>query len=106
VRELWKAFDAFLAGTDKARQSVEELFVAATAAFGLKDGVLPVLLAAALVHGHSQWRSTRRVHSYLVQMPPCSNGFSRAGQIRTPAVPHCGSAGGSVPAICRHADAE
>jgi hypothetical protein len=55
VRELWKAIDGFLAGTDKARQSVEELFcLLRLPPFGLKDGVLPVLLAVVLVHGHSQ----------------------------------------------------
>jgi hypothetical protein len=55
VRELWKAIQAFLAETDTGRQSVEQLFSRLRQPpFGLKDGVLPVLLAAVLVHGHSQ----------------------------------------------------
>ncbi len=55
VRELWKAMEGFLQETEDARKSVEELFaVLRRPPFGLKDGVLPVLLAAVLVHGHSQ----------------------------------------------------
>jgi hypothetical protein len=55
VRELWKAIDAFLSQTDAGRQPVEKLFaLLRRPPFGLKDGVLPVLLAAVLVHGHSQ----------------------------------------------------
>lgn len=55
VRELWKAIDGFLAGTDNARQSVESLFsLLRMPPFGLKDGVLSVMLAVVLVHGHSQ----------------------------------------------------
>ena len=55
VRELWKATDSFLAETENGRKSVEELFaVLRQAPFGLKDGVLPVLLAAVLVHAQAQ----------------------------------------------------
>jgi hypothetical protein len=55
VRELWKAIDGFLGETDNGRQSVEHLFaLLRRPPFGLKDGVLPVLLAAVLVHGHAQ----------------------------------------------------
>jgi hypothetical protein len=55
VRALWKAIDGFLAETDNGRQSVEKLFgLLRRPPFGLKDGVLPVLLAAVLVHGYSQ----------------------------------------------------
>jgi hypothetical protein len=55
VREIWRAIDGFLAGTDSGRQSVARLFaLLRRPPFGLKDGVLPVLLAAVLVHGHSQ----------------------------------------------------
>ncbi len=55
VRELWKAIDGFLGETDSGRLSVEKLFaLLRRPPFGLKDGVLPVLLAAILVHGHSQ----------------------------------------------------
>jgi hypothetical protein len=55
VRELWKAIDGFLAETENGRKTVESLFeLLRQPPFGLKDGVLPVLLAAVLVHGHSQ----------------------------------------------------
>lgn len=55
VREVWKAIEAFLAETDNGRKSVEHLFVTLRRPpFGLKDGVLPVLLAAVLVYAHSQ----------------------------------------------------
>jgi hypothetical protein len=55
VRELWRAIDRFLSETDSGRQSVAKLFsLLNRPPFGLKDGVLPVLLAAVLVHGHSQ----------------------------------------------------
>jgi hypothetical protein len=55
VRDLWKAVDAFLADTEGGRQSVSRLFaMLRRRPFGLKDGVLPVILAAVLVHGHSQ----------------------------------------------------
>lgn len=55
VRAIWDAIDGFLAKTDSGRASVEKLFaLLRVPPFGLKDGVLPVLLAAVLVHGHSQ----------------------------------------------------
>jgi hypothetical protein len=55
VKDLWKALDGFLAETDASRQSVARLFtMLRDRPFGLKDGVLPVILAAVLVHGHSQ----------------------------------------------------
>jgi hypothetical protein len=55
VRELWKAIDEFLTETEGGRRSVEGLFeLLRRPPFGLKDGVLPVLLGAVLVHGHSQ----------------------------------------------------
>ena len=55
VREIWKAVEDFLAATDTGRRSVSHLFAALRRPpFGLKDGVLPVLLAAALVHAHAQ----------------------------------------------------
>jgi hypothetical protein len=55
VREIWKAIDGFLAQTDAGRQSVGKLFdQLRQPPFGLKDGVLPVILAAILVHWHSQ----------------------------------------------------
>ncbi len=55
VRELWAAIDAFLAETDNGRKSLEQLFATLRQPpFGLKNGVLPVILAAVLVHGHSQ----------------------------------------------------
>jgi len=55
VRELWKAIDAFLDDTKAAKQSVEAMFeLLRRPPFGLKDGVLPILLATVLVHDHSQ----------------------------------------------------
>ena len=55
VRDVWKAIEAFLAETDDGRKSVEQLFAALRLPpFGLKDGVLPVLLAALLVHFQTQ----------------------------------------------------
>ena len=55
VRDIWKAIEAFLAETDSGRKSVETLFATLRQPpFGLKDGVLPVLLAAMLVYAHSQ----------------------------------------------------
>lgn len=55
IHAMWKAIEGFLAQTEDGRQSVGELFdVLRRPPFGLKDGVLPVLLAAILVHGHSE----------------------------------------------------
>ena len=55
VKEVWKAVEAFLAETEAGRKTVEQLFtVLRQPPFGLKDGVIPVLLAAALIHAHSQ----------------------------------------------------
>src|SRR5262249_29451603 len=55
VREMWKAIEGFLADTETGRQSVSKLFdLLRQPPFGVKDGVLPVILAAVLVHGHSQ----------------------------------------------------
>lgn len=55
LKELWKGINAFLAETETAKLSVERLFaVLRRPPFGLKDGVLPVLLAATLAHYHSQ----------------------------------------------------
>ena len=55
VREIWKTIEGFLAQTNAGRQSVAKLFdLLRFPPFGLKDGVLPVILAAILVHGHSE----------------------------------------------------
>jgi hypothetical protein len=55
VREVWKRIDAFLDETAAGKKTVEELFAGLRRPpFGLKDGVLPVLLAAVLVHAHSE----------------------------------------------------
>jgi hypothetical protein len=55
IREVWKAMEAFLAETDDGRKSVEQLFATLRQPpYGLKDGVLPVLLAALLVHYQTQ----------------------------------------------------
>jgi hypothetical protein len=49
LESLWKGVERFFAGTAERRRSVSELFQLLSAApFGLKDGVLPVLFAAAL----------------------------------------------------------
>lgn len=51
VRELWDAIDLFLAETESGRKTVQALFDRLRRPpFGLKDGVLPVVLAAVLVH--------------------------------------------------------
>lgn len=55
VREIWKAIDAFLALTHAGLKPVDQLFATLRRPpFGLKDGVLPVLLAASLVHAQTQ----------------------------------------------------
>lgn len=55
VRAVWQAIDRFLGESDGARTSVESLFaVLRRPPFGLKDGVLPVLLAAVLVHAQTE----------------------------------------------------
>ncbi len=55
VREVWKAAELFLARTESGRLPVSELFSTLRAApFGLKDGILPVLLAAILAHYQSE----------------------------------------------------
>jgi hypothetical protein len=55
VRELWNGIDHFLMETESTKQSVEAMFeMLRRPPFGLKDGVLPILLAAVLVHDHSQ----------------------------------------------------
>ncbi len=55
VRDIWQEVESFLAATDNGRKSVEALFVTLRLPpYGLKDGVLPVLLAAVLVYAHSQ----------------------------------------------------
>jgi hypothetical protein len=55
VKKLWQAIDGFLAETENSRKSVEALFdLLRRPPFGLKDGVLPVILAVVLVHGHSE----------------------------------------------------
>jgi hypothetical protein len=54
VQELWTTIDGFLGETAIGRQSVEKLFaLLRRPPFGLKDGVLPVLLAVVLAHGHA-----------------------------------------------------
>ena len=55
IRDVWKTMEAFLAETDDGRKSIEQMFaVLRWPPFGLKDGVLPVLLAALLVHFQTQ----------------------------------------------------
>ena len=51
VVEIWRTIDRFLADTEPRRLSVEKLFaVLRQPPFGLKDGILPVLAAAMLLH--------------------------------------------------------
>jgi hypothetical protein len=55
VRKLWKAIDGFLAETEEAKKLVQDLFALLRhPPFGLKEGVLPVLLAALLAQSHSR----------------------------------------------------
>jgi hypothetical protein len=51
VKALWAAIDAFLNQTETTKLPLGRLFdVMRQPPFGLKDGVLPVILAAALLH--------------------------------------------------------
>lgn len=51
IRAIWKAFDNFLAETEIERRTVAELFdLLSQPPYGIKAGVLPVLLCAALLH--------------------------------------------------------
>lgn len=55
IHAVWKTIDRFLADCERERKSVSVLFETLRAPpFGLKDGVLPVLLAAALIHFDSE----------------------------------------------------
>lgn len=55
VKDIWRAINRFLAETEAAKLSVERLFsLLRRPPFGLKDGVLPVLLAVTLAHYHAQ----------------------------------------------------
>jgi hypothetical protein len=51
VEEIWKAIDRFLTDTEPARLPLNRLFdTLKQPPFGLKDGVLPVIFAAALLY--------------------------------------------------------
>jgi len=51
VVEIWRTIDRFLADTEPRRLSIEKLFaVLRQPPFGLKEGILPVLAAAMLLH--------------------------------------------------------
>jgi hypothetical protein len=55
IRDLWKSINSFLTESESAKLSVEQLFaLLRKPPFGLKDGVLPVLLAVTLAHYHLQ----------------------------------------------------
>jgi hypothetical protein len=55
VVELWQAIDRFFAESEQTRQSVNRPFaLLRQPPFGLKEGVLPVILAAALLHNNSK----------------------------------------------------
>lgn len=51
LADVWAAIERFLTASEERPRSVADLFATLRAApYGLKDGVLPVLLAAALLH--------------------------------------------------------
>ena len=51
VKELWAAIESFLTETEASKLPLVQLFdIMRQPPFGLKDGVLPVILAAALLH--------------------------------------------------------
>src|SRR5262249_54858959 len=51
LESVWKGVECFFAGTAEQRRRVWELFLLLSGPpFGLKDGVLPVLFAAALLY--------------------------------------------------------
>jgi len=55
IREVWKEIERFLGGCERERRSISVLFdVLHEAPYGLKDGVLPILLAAALLYFDSE----------------------------------------------------
>ena len=102
---MWKAIEGFLADTDAGRQSVDTLFdLLRRPPFGLKDGVLPVILAAILVHGHAQVA----LYEEGIFRPAAECGglradFPLAGEVRAAAVPHRRATRRGVSAIRRHA---
>jgi hypothetical protein len=55
VTAVWGAIQGFLRDTEANRQPIKRLFaILRLPPFGLKDGILPVLLAAALLHGDTE----------------------------------------------------
>jgi hypothetical protein len=51
IRAVWQCIEDFLSETEKSRRTVAELFeILRDAPFGLKDGVLPILLCAVLFY--------------------------------------------------------
>lgn len=51
IRKVWQRIEEFLGETERARQTVSELFeILKAPPYGLKDGVLPILLGAVLMH--------------------------------------------------------
>jgi hypothetical protein len=55
IRNVWKGMETFLAETDAGKKSVEQLFTRLRLPpYGLKDGVLPILLVAMLMHDQTQ----------------------------------------------------
>jgi hypothetical protein len=55
IRAVWNSIDNFLSNCERERKSVSVLFeTLRSPPFGLKEGVLPVVLAAALLHFDSE----------------------------------------------------
>jgi hypothetical protein len=55
IAAMWAEMDAFFASTEKARRPITELFeILKRPPYGLKEGPLPVLLCAALLHYDSE----------------------------------------------------
>ncbi|MEX2381625.1 MAG: hypothetical protein WD490_04525 [Opitutales bacterium] len=55
IVEVWKEIDGFLGRCERERQSISALFdVLRLPPYGLKDGVLPILLASALLYFDSE----------------------------------------------------
>lgn len=55
VLPLWQAIDAFLATTEKGQRPVRELYdLLRKPPFGIKDGLLPIYLAVAILHWEAE----------------------------------------------------
>ena len=51
IKPLWQAIDEFLSTTEMGKRSISELFdILRRPPYGVKDGLLPIFLAAAILH--------------------------------------------------------